>query len=381
MKPITINTDADVQKLTRPGFHRAAVTLYLKVTGKRGRIRRRWVQRIQVDGRQVDRGLGGADLVTVEEARFAALQNRRAARKRQELPHGVRAAARTFLAAADGCLRANEAGWKPASIIKWRSVVGRHLAPLHGVPLADVDRRKVIELLEPLSAATAKHCRRVIRMSMKYAMSKGWAEQDPTQGVEAALPRLRQAGTVHHAAADCAAAPTIYRRLAAAAAGGDAPSACLATALLTGARSAEVRGMAWSEVETDDGGGAVWRRPAARMKNGKEHVQPLTGAALALVEARPRRRATDLVFTGPAGKMIAGNTLARRLKPGEGVVHGFRSCLKSWLVDNTDTDEAVIEGCLAHEYGSQTARAYTRTDRRAKRRAALELWSGHLQNG
>ena len=79
--------------------------------------------------------------------------------------------------------------------------------------------------------------------------------------------------------------------------------------------------------------------------------------------------------------MIAGNTLARRLKPREGVVHGFRSCLKSWLVDNTDTDEAVIEGCLAHEYGSQTARAYTRTDRRAKRRAALELWSGHLQNG
>lgn len=378
-KPVTINTDADVRRVTRPGFYRVAVSLYLKVTRRGPSVRRQWVQRIMVDGRQVDRGLGGADLVSIDEAKLTAMQNRRAARQRVELPHGVRTAARTFLSAANGCRRANEGAWKAASLSKWNSIVGKHLAPLHEAPLADVDRGRVVALLSPMTPATARHCRRVIRMAFDYAMSKGWCDSNPCTGIDAALPMLRRNDAEHHAAADCGAAPRIYRRLAAAA-GDDAASACLAVAMLTGARSNEARGMVWSEIERD-GDEAIWRVPADRMKAGREHVIPLTPAAAALIESQPRRERTDLVFVGAAGRKLDGNTISRRLQDGEGVPHGFRSCLRTWLTDNTDHDEATIEGCLAHVHGSQTARAYVRTDRRAKRRAALEAWTRHLESG
>ncbi len=164
--------------------------------------------------------------------------------------------------------------------------------------------------------------------------------------------------------------------------------------ILTAARSGEVRGATWSEIDLDRG---LWTISAARMKAGRDHRVALSEAAKAVLKATPRFAGTDLIWPGQGlGKPMSDGTLAAlvkklhaaEMKAGRAgwldaqsgrpaVPHGFRSTFRDWAAEATSYPGDMAEMALAHEVGSAVERAYRRTDMFERRRAMMEDWATH----
>ena len=157
-----------------------------------------------------------------------------------------------------------------------------------------------------------------------------------------------------------------------------AAATALAFAILTAARSGEVREMTWAEVDDAD---SVWTVPAGRIKAGKEHRVPLTPAARALLGERGDDDA--LVFPAPsdATKALPDMTLTavlRRMGRGDLTAHGFRSTFRDWAGETTAHPREVIEAALAHRLKDKAEAAYARGDLFTKRRRLMEDWAAYL---
>lgn len=164
--------------------------------------------------------------------------------------------------------------------------------------------------------------------------------------------------------------------------------------ILTAARSGEVRGATWAEVDMKRG---LWTIPAQRMKAGKEHRVPLSAAALAVLKATPPVAGTDLIWPGLGlDKAMSDMTVAAmvkklhaaELKAGRAgwldlrtqrpaVPHGFRSTFRDWAAECTEYPSEMAEMALSHDVGSAVERAYRRTDMLEKRRAMMEDFAAH----
>jgi integrase len=148
--------------------------------------------------------------------------------------------------------------------------------------------------------------------------------------------------------------------------------------ILTAARSGEVRGTTWAEVDLRE---AVWTVPAGRMKAAREHRVPLTDAALALLGERGV--ADALVFPSPSDpkKPLSDMTLTavlKRMGRGDLTAHGFRSTFRDWAGESTAHPREVIEAALAHRLKDKAEAAYARGDLFAKRRRLMEDWGMYL---
>jgi Integrase len=148
-------------------------------------------------------------------------------------------------------------------------------------------------------------------------------------------------------------------------------------AILTAARSGEVRGTKWTEIDLE---AALWTVPAARMKTEKEHRVPLSEPAVALLEALPRFEGTDLVFPGARGGELSDSSLSTVLRrmgiPGKvATVHGFRSTFRDWTAERTAYARDVAEMALSHLIESETEAAYRRGDLLEKRRHLMRDWA------
>lgn len=158
---------------------------------------------------------------------------------------------------------------------------------------------------------------------------------------------------------------------------------CLKWIILTAARSGEARGARWSEIDLVNN---IWTVPGERMKGGKPHRVPLSTAVLdVLEEAKSTRdRFSDLLFPSPVkrGYPLSDMTLMmnlRRLGLAERtVVHGFRSSFRTYALEQTEVPWEVCEAALAHEFRSQVARSYARSDLLERRRPLMQLWSSFL---
>jgi integrase len=191
--------------------------------------------------------------------------------------------------------------------------------------------------------------------------------------VLAAKPKLR---AKHHAALEWREAPALMALLAANQSMG---AAALRFLMLTAARSGEVRGCRWSEIDLDQ---RLWMIPAERMKAGREHRVPLSDAAMAvLTEVAPLRRG-EMVFEGlKAGRPLTDVTLKnvlRRLGHGDVTVHGFRSTFRDFCAEATKFPREVAEMALAHQVGSAVERSYRRTDLLDQRRPLMQRWAAYL---
>ena len=148
-------------------------------------------------------------------------------------------------------------------------------------------------------------------------------------------------------------------------------------AILTACRSGEVRGATWAEIDLKQ---RIWTIPATRMKAGKEHVVPLSGAALEVLDAAEpfRGRTKDsFVFPGKPGKPLSDMTLTKVLRDmshAEITVHGFRSTFRDWAAEQTATPGDVVEAALAHTIRDKVEAAYRRTNYLEKRRVLMETW-------
>lgn len=382
-----------VSRITAPGLHFvggvAGLGLQVLPTGGRS-----WVLRATIGGRRRDMGLGGYPDVTLADARTAARRAREQIRSGLDPIAEARAAASalrarqaqdvTFEKAARAYIAAHEAGWRnDKHAQQWRNTLETYAYPVLGSLLVrHVELAHVLSVLEPICSTkteTATRLRGRIEQVLDWATARGHREGlNPARWrghLDKLLPRPSKIARVEHRAALPVDEVGEFMARLRKAEGTGARS--LEFAILTAARSGEVRGATWSEIDLS---GAVWTIPGQRMKAGKEHRVPLSPAAVALLEALPREEGVELVFPAPRGGQLSDMTLTavlRRMKV-EAVPHGFRSTFRDWAAERTNYPRDAAEMALAHTIGDKVEAAYRRGDLFEKRRRMMTDWAGFL---
>ena len=358
-----------------PGRHSDGGTLFLVV--EPGRRSCHWVQRLTVEGRRRDLGLGGYPYVGLAEARAAAFANRQVARRGGDPTARVRPSSiPTFRKA---CERVGAAAtWKGLGAKNRESALERYCGALMDRRLDQIRRADVIAILAPVMAekpAIGSKLHGWIRSAFAWGVAREHLEFNVADGIGAALPARK--ARKHHAALPYRDVGTALETIATCGAR-EAVKACLRFTILTAVRSGEARGAKWSEVNLE---AAEWRIPAERMKGGREHRVPLSPASVDTLEAVRRLHSpAGWCFPSPtrAGKAIAASSMAQALKAIYGdrcTVHGFRSSFRDWASEQTNVPHAVAEAALAHQVGSAVERSYARSDLFEKRRDLMDRWA------
>jgi integrase len=150
--------------------------------------------------------------------------------------------------------------------------------------------------------------------------------------------------------------------------------------ILTAARSGEILGMRWNEIDLDK---KIWTVPARRMKAGREHRVPLSQRATAILVRLTDQRSGDFVFPGQRREKPLSNMamemMLRRMKIENATVHGFRSSFRDWAGNETGYPRELIETALAHVIGDKAEQAYRRSDALEKRRDLMEAWANYCE--
>lgn len=405
-----------VAAITEPGRHADGGNLYLNVskTGARS-----WVFFYRKDGKQREMGLGGYPAISLAAARAIATEARRllaqggdpleAKRAARADAKAQVAAALTFGEYAKAYVAAHEDGWRNEKHRdQWRmtllgpqvqAVTGkaasRKPAPdycreLRKVPVAEVRTEDVLAVLRPIwgeKRETANRIRQRVEVVLNAAVVEG--KRPPGMNPAAWRGHLalllpahkRGVSKGHFTSLPWQEMPAFFAAL------GEregVAARALEALILTAARSGEVRGMTWGEVDLDR---AIWLVPGERMKMGKPHRVPLCERAVAAIKSmlplRPRRpedQAAALVFPGLRRAPLSDMTLAAVLKRMEVpvTVHGFRASFRTWGSEATASQFEVLESALAHAPASAVVAAYQRGDHFDRRVELMRAWEAFL---
>ena len=373
-----------VERVTAPGRFgdgrgTHGLSLLVKVRTN-GRTAKYWCQRIVVDGRPTSVGLGAYPVVTLAEAREAALETARQLRQGNDPRRQAATAAVTFAEAAKRTLDLHKGTWRNArSASIWWASMERHVFPRIGSTALDrlspADVHDLVTSIHRRSHATARKVLQRIRAVTAWGVTQGLVSVDPSAAVK--LPKNGTAPTKHHRALDhseVAGALAIIR----AASAWRSTRLLLEFTILTAVRSSEARLATWSEIDAD---AAVWEIPGSRMKTGTPHRVPLSARALEILhEARALSGSSGLVFETPRGGPLSDSAEARLLRREAipGTVHGFRSAFRSWAAEQNVARE-VAELCLAHAVAGVEG-SYQRSDMLQQRRALMQAWSKYLSS-
>ncbi len=375
-----------VETIKEPGWYgdgrgSGGLSLRVKRTA-RGHLAKSWGQRISVDGRPRNLGLGSWPHVSLAEARQKCVLNL-LARQRGELVTGRRRTVPTFAEAVEKVLAVHRAGWKDGGRSEklWRSSLRDYVMPrLGGQPVNRIRTSDVMAVLQPIwneKRETARRVRRRISAVMRWAVAQGYREDNPAgDAIGAALPKNGVRPRHHRALpyAEVAGAIEVVR------ASGAYPATVLAFEflVLTACRNGEVRGARWKEMDL---AGREWRIPPERMKTGREHRIPLSTRALAVLrEAREFANGSETVFPTSRGRPLNPGAIAKMIRQLgiRAVPHGFRSSFRDWAAECSDAPREVCELALAHVNSNRIEAAYRRTDLFERRRALMEQWAAFL---
>ena len=375
-------TDRAVKAATEPGRMFDGQGLFLLVTPGGAKI---WKQRLAVNGRRQELGLGPYPVVTLARAREAALDNRRMVRSGLN-PKVERRRARgvpTFAELALADFEHRKGGWRSAKHARdWKATLERFVFPHFGGRTVDgITTDDVFRVLSPIwhaKPATAKLVRQRIGAVLAVAVAKGLRSDNPADSVKAMLARHQSVETKGHRSLP-------YAEVAAALARVRASKAHRSTVLaleflvLTAARAGEVRFATWREIDMD---AATWKVPAERMKAGREHRVPLSARALdVLSEASASAGGrSELAFPGRTGNPVAERAFVQVLdRLGiDATAHGFRSSFRVWAAERTNIPREVCEAALAHSIKDKAEAAYQRSDLFDRRRVLMEQWAAYL---
>ena len=375
-------TAAIVKSLSKPGRYGDGHGLYLRVAPGGSK---QWVQRVIINGRRRDMGLGGYPLVSLAEARQAAFDNRKLARAGGDplaTRHQVQVP--TFAEASESVIRLHEPNWKQGarSAEIWRSSLARYAFPRLGrMSIDKVTTADVLGVLVPIwntKRETARRVRQRIGAVCKWAIAQGFRTDNPAgNAISAALPKdlsIKRHQRALHYSEVAGAIATILNS-------GAYWSTRLAFEflVLTAARSGEVRFATWAEVDLEV---RIWTVPAKRMKSRREHRVPLPDRAVdILCEAAQRGDGTGLIFPSARGKAMSDATVSKLCRENgvDAVPHGFRSSFRDWAGERTNTPRAVMEAALAHIVRGVEG-AYARSDLFERRRKLMDAWAGYLSD-
>lgn len=354
---------------------------------------RRWIVRVVVKGQRnkkggplrTDFGLGGADVVTINQARERALEYRRMAKQGLNPRFNARQDIPTFEEVAQQVHIDRLPTWKNVKHgQQWINTLRDYAFPKIGrMPIDDVGQPEVMMCLSPIwteKHETAKRLAQRIKTVLDVARSKGFRSgENPVTAIKnaGALPKVKAKPT-HHKAMRWKDVPAFYSDL-------KSRNAMAAKALmftcLTGSRTGEVLGLRWAEIDFEE---RLWTCPAERMKTEELHRVPLTDEMLRIIEPLKAMR-SDFVFEGQKRNKPLSNMsmlmLLRRMEVEGVTVHGFRSTFRDWASEVADVPREVAEKSLAHSVGSDVERAYARSDLLEKRRDLMEQWSVFVASG
>ena len=348
-----------------------------------GDLAKSWAQRIIVDGRARNVGLGSWPHVSLAQAREKCVLNRVARRRGDLVLAGRKRTVPTFAEAVDRVIAIHAAGWTDGgrSEKQWRASLRDYaMWRLGEMPVNRIGTADVMAILLPIWAEkreTARRVRQRISAVMQWAVAQGYREDNPAgDAIGAALPKTG-VRTRHQPALPYAEVRGAMEKVRASRA---YPTTVLAFEflVLTASRSGEVRGARWEEMDLE---AREWRIPAERMKTNRDHRVPLsTGALAVLREARRVVTGSDLVFPSVRGGRLSDATISKMVRElGIGAVpHGFRSSFRDWAAECSDAPREVCELALAHVNSDRVEAAYRRTDLFERRRELMEEWSAFL---
>jgi integrase len=371
-----------------------------------------WIYRYMLGGRAREMGLGPLALFGLQEARAKALDARRLRHQGVDPIDARRAAqakarldavqAMTFTQCAEAYIKAHRAGWRNAKhAAQWEATLGTYADPFIGaLPVQAIDTGLVMKVLEqnvsvpnnpaiPLwttKPETASRLRGRIESILDWAKVRGYREGENPARWRGHLDKLLPARTKvrrvkHHAALHYGDLPEFMTILRAQE--GTAARA-LEFAILTAARTGEVIGARWSEIDL---GKQLWTVPSQRMKAGNEHRVPLSSRAVAILEeVKPLHQihgeqysTNEFVFPGGKHNRPLSNMaflmLLRRMKRDDLTAHGFRSTFRDWAAERTNFPSEVAEMALAHVVSSKVEQAYRRGDLFDRRRRMMLAWA------
>lgn len=396
-----------VRRLSNVGYHAVGgvAGLHLQVTASGAKS---WVLRYTTGEiltsksgkpfyRRRDLGLGGFPDVTLEQARDKAreakekltkgidpIQEKRSQRQALIASQGK---VKTFDECATIVHKMKAQEFKNAKHIdQWINTLDTYASPVIGkMAISDIEISHIVKVLEPIwvdKNETASRVRQRIEAVIAWAIASGYRQGDnPARlkgNLDAVLPKSSKVKTVKH-----------HKALSWKVAGGfmhdlrkqkGVSARALEFTILTAARSGEVRGAKWEEIDFAE---KVWTIPADRMKAGKAHRVPLTDQCIKLLEGMQPKE-SGLIFPGTekngVEQMLSDMSLAAVLKRMEvGVtVHGFRSTFRDWTAEATNYPNEVAEMALAHTIGNKVEAAYRRGELLTKRRQMMSDWARHL---
>lgn len=370
-----------------PGRHGDGNGLYLVVDPSGAR---RWIVRVTVKGQRntqgaplrTDFGLGGVDIVTLNQARERALEYRRMAKAGLNPRFNATTEIPTFQELAEQVHIDRLPTWKNTKHgQQWINTLRDYAFPKIGRMAVDkIEQPEVLACLIPIwteKHETATRLAQRIKTVLDVARAKGFRSgENPVSLVREAevLPKVRKK-VDHHDAMPWRDVPAFYADL-------NNRSAMAARALqftiLTACRTNEVLEMVWDEVDFET---RIWTIPAARMKVPNDHRVPLTDAMLEIL--RPLQLLNSrFVFEGQRRNHPLSDMsmlmLLRRIGIKGVTVHGFRSSFRDWATEAANAPRELAEAALAHQVGNAVERSYARSDQLERRRELMERWAGFV---
>ncbi|KMS54068.1 tyrosine-type recombinase/integrase [Sphingobium cupriresistens] len=382
-------TVLQVKAATKPGRYVDGEGLMLVV--KPGGAKT-WQLRIQANGKRRDYGLGSASIVSLADARERAYEMRKQVRAGddpvalKEAARKIKATVPTFEVAARDLHEERKAGWRNGKHRdQWLSSLEAYAFPAIGsTPVDRVNVADIRDLLASIWLVKPETARRVLQRTvtvLDWAHAKGHRPSEaPVRAVRAGLGRQTKTDS-HFLALPHDQVADLMKDLKESDTAG---RLALRFLILTAGRSGEVRGAKWSEIDFDK---ALWTIPAERMKAKREHVVPLSSAALEVlrIALTLRRGGEDVVFPGMKGQPLSDMTLTKVLRvalPGSSwTVHGFRSSFRDWCAECTGYRSEVAESALAHTIPNKVEAAYRRTNYLQLRTTLMADWAVYLGEG
>ena len=392
-KKMTRPTEAKIKNTNKPGRHGLGHCLFLRVKPSGSKS---FVQRMTINGKRHDLGLGPWPLVSLAEALEKAIRNRRVARIDKGDPRGNSPAGPTpttpspttptFREMAKRTHDANLPRWSQKHAENcWAVLENYAFRSMGDMPLNQITEQHILKLLAPMwqeKNRVAELLRQRIGGVFEYATALELVNHNPSgKHISAALPKPRRV------IKNLEALP--YDRVGAAlttleaSTAGEAVKLAVRWTVLTACRSQEARQATWAEIDEEK---ALWVIDGVRMKSGAEHRVPLSAAAMEVLRQAKGIQGEEeggLLFPSPTtGKALSHPALLKSLRSCGAAkaetLHGMRTAFRTWAEECTDADHAVKELCLAHRVGSAVERAYNRTALVEKRRALMTSWADYL---
>jgi integrase len=371
--------------------------LYLQATvnSRDGHTAKSWIYRYMLRGRAREMGLGSFNAISLQQARAKAFEYRRlrqegidpidARKAKREQSILENAKVITFAEAASEYIESHQGGWRnPKHTAQWRATIATYAQPIIGSLFVQaVNTDLVLKVLKPIwnsKPQTASRLRGRIELVLDWARARGYRQgENPARWrghLDKLLPAPAKVRRVeHHPALSYSDMPQFMAALR--------QQSCMAAralefAILTAARTGEVIGARWNEIDLDQ---ALWIVPGNRMKAGREHRVPLSARALALLGDLPIRddRPGQFLFPGSeAGRSLSNMALLmllRRMGRGDLTTHGFRSTFRDWAAEQTHFPGEMAELALAHTVGNKVEAAYRRGDQFDRRCGLMESWA------